>query len=81
LQVINRLALRRPRFHSLDNGLRVNLLLHVDRHRRHFERVSVLFVLALPNELRIERAVTLDDEQLRTGIEDESGRFACRNQL
>jgi hypothetical protein len=41
----------------LDEGLRVDLLLDVDRHDRHRERLGVLRVLALPHKLRVERGV------------------------
>ena len=39
----------------LDDGLRMNLLLDVDRHDGDGEVFAVLLVLALPDELRVER--------------------------
>ena len=43
--------------HVLDDGLRVDLLLDVDGHGRHGQVAAVLLVLALPDELRVERRV------------------------
>ena len=41
----------------LDERQRVDRLLDVDRDRRHLEVLAVLLVLALPDELRVERRV------------------------
>lgn len=43
--------------HLLDDRLRMNLLLDVDWHRRDFERLLILLILALPNQLRVERRI------------------------
>nr|WP_236691025.1 hypothetical protein [Levilinea saccharolytica] len=43
--------------HILDNRLRADLLLNVNRHRRHFQRLLILLILALPNQLRVKRGV------------------------
>jgi hypothetical protein len=45
--------------------LRMNLLLNVDRHDRHLERVPILFVLAFPDQLRIERRIARVQHRLR----------------
>src|SRR3989304_3281819 len=42
----------------LFDGLRVNLLLNINRHHRDGEVFGVLLVLALPDQLRVERRVT-----------------------
>ncbi len=75
-QVGHGLALLRPSLHGLDDGLGVNLLLHVDRHRTHFKLLGVQFVLPLPDELRVERAVAVDDERLPSVLGSEGGGFA-----
>ena len=41
----------------LDDRLRLNLLLDVDRHDGHGEVFAVLLVLALPDQLRVERRI------------------------
>jgi hypothetical protein len=49
----------------LDQRLRMDLLLDVDRDDRDLERLAVLLVLSLPNELRVERRVPRVEESLR----------------
>src|SRR6266487_4605202 len=39
---------------SLDQRLGMDLPLNIDRHCRHFERMPILFVLAFPDELRVQ---------------------------
>jgi hypothetical protein len=41
--------------HQPDDGLGLDLFLNVDRHRWDFQRVTILFILALPDELRVTR--------------------------
>src|SRR5262249_10162328 len=45
----------------------------------HFQRLRVLLVLALPDELRVERTVAVDDELLRPVVSRKRGGFACGN--
>ena len=40
-----------------DNGLGMDFFLNVDRHNRHGEVFGILFVFALPHQLRVERRV------------------------
>ena len=49
----------------VDDRLRVNLLLDVDRHDGDGEVFAVLLVLALPDQLRIERRVARIEHRLR----------------
>ena len=49
----------------VDDRLRVNLLLDVDRHDGDGEVFAVLLVLALPDELRIERRIARVEHRLR----------------
>ena len=54
----------------------MDLLLDVDRHGGHFERPGVLLVLALPDELRVERAVAVVDRLADAVVGGERGRLA-----
>src|SRR5208337_4602412 len=45
------------RLYSFDNDAGLDDFLNVDRHDVDFERFPVLFILALPDELRVERRV------------------------
>src|SRR6266699_5223776 len=49
----------------VDERLRMDLLLDVDRHRSHFERTPVLLVLALPDKLWVQRCVAWVENRLR----------------
>jgi hypothetical protein len=42
---------------SVDDGLRVNLLLDVDGHYRHSQVFPVLLVFSLPHQLRVKRRI------------------------
>ena len=48
----------------VDDRLRVNLLLDVDRHHGNGEVFAVLLVLALPDQLRIERGIARVEHRL-----------------
>ena len=80
-----RLLLPRLRRHAqvLDDDLRVDLLLDVDRHDRHGEVGAVLLVLALPDELRVERRVARIQHVLRCGFVrgDEIAQLLSRDVL
>ena len=52
----------------LDDRLGADLLLDVDGDRRHDEILAVLLVLALPDELRVQRRVARVAEHLRPGL-------------
>jgi hypothetical protein len=64
-----------------DDDLRVNLFLDVNGHGGDFERTGILFVLALPDELRVERRVARVENFLRhfLVVFDEVAQFLGRD--
>ena len=61
---LGRLAAAGCRAQVFHQVVRVDRLLDVDRHRRHGQRLTILLVLALPHQLRVERRVARVEERL-----------------
>src|SRR5712692_7602106 len=66
---------------SLDQRLGMDLLLNVDRHCRHFERMPILFVLAFPDELRVQGRIARVEYWLRLLllVVEERAKFGGRD--
>jgi len=64
-QLLLRLFFLRLFTHILDDGLGTDLLLDIDGHRRHFQGMLVLLILAFPDQLRVERGIAWVEDGLR----------------